>query len=186
MKIIKTLCRIIQYIVIILIILFVLIALTTIAFPKSSGFLGYKIYTVVSESMKPELTIGDVILVKEVSPQGINIGDIIVYQGLEKTFKGRIITHKVVNKVYTQKGFLFTTKGTNNDLEDPEIMEDQIYGVVEYKMVIPSLIRKAMNSVVGFILIIGLPLLAMMLSESKELRELLRNRKKRGEDKEDE
>lgn len=186
-RILKTLCRTIQNIIIILIILFVLIALTTIAFPKSSGFLGYKIYTVVSGSMEPELNIGDVMLVKDVPSESINIGDIVVYQGLAEQFRGRIITHKVVNKVYTDGEFIFTTKGTTNVLEDPKVSEEQIYGKVIYVMIIPSLIRKAMNSMVGFIFIIGLPLLAMMLFESKELRELLGNKKKKGgDDKDDE
>lgn len=181
-KAFKILFKVIEYIIILLILLFAVISLTTILHPQLDGFLGYKIYTVASESMKPELLIGDVILVKHVEPQKIDVGDVIVYKGLVDQFNGKIITHKVVKKINEDGKYIFTTKGTANVLEDPDISEDQIYGVVVYKLIVPSLIKKAMSNTVGFILIIAIPMLAMMLFESKELKELLRIRKEKGDE----
>lgn len=112
---------------------------------------GYRIYTVVTQSMYPEYQVGDILISKETKPNEIKVGDNVVYLGEVDDFKDKIVTHKVINiKEDDETGKLnFTTKGLNNIIEDPEIGEDQIYGVVVYKTIFLSFISRIMTSMVG-------------------------------------
>lgn len=112
---------------------------------------GYRVYTVVTQSMFPEYRVGDILISKEVNPNGIKVGDNVVYLGKKDDFKDKIVTHKVLSINEDEKtGKLnFVTKGINNIIEDPEISEEQIYGVVAYKTIFLSFISRIMTSMVG-------------------------------------
>ncbi len=107
---------------------------------------GFRVFMIVSESMKGEYDIGDILVSKNVSADKIEIGDNVTYLGEEKELKGLIITHKVVNKYEKDGEFIFVTKGLINEVEDPEIKYDQIYGKVVYKTIILSFIARMMNN----------------------------------------
>lgn len=112
---------------------------------------GYRIYTVVTQSMYPEYKVGDILVSKETKPSEIKVGDNVVYLGEKDDFKDKIVTHKVVNikKDLDSNKLIFTTKGLNNIIEDPEINEEQLYGVVVYKTIFFSFISRIMTSMVG-------------------------------------
>lgn len=115
------------------------------------SFGGYRIYTVVTQSMFPEYRVGDILVSKEVKPSDIKIGDDVVYLGEKDDFKDKIVTHRVVSvrkDIETNK-LIFTTKGLNNIIEDPEIDEYQLYGKVVYKTVFFSFISRIMTNMVG-------------------------------------
>lgn len=115
------------------------------------SFGGYRIYTVVTQSMFPEYRVGDILVSKEVKSSDIKIGDDVVYLGEKDDFKDKIVTHRVVSvrkDIETNK-LIFTTKGLNNIIEDPEIDEYQLYGKVVYKTVFFSFISRIMTNMVG-------------------------------------
>ena len=107
---------------------------------------GVRVFMIVSESMKGEYEIGDILISKSVPPEEINIGDNVTYLGEKGPLKGIIVTHKVVEKMETGGTVYYTTKGIANDIEDPRIGYDQIYGKVIYKTIILSAIAKLMNN----------------------------------------
>ena len=76
------------------------------------GFLGYRIYNVVSESMEPALPVGSIIYSKTVEPSGLEEGDIIVFNN-----NGMTVTHRVVRNDTDAKELI--TKGDANPQEDP-------------------------------------------------------------------
>ena len=107
---------------------------------------GFRVFMIVSESMKGEYEIGDILVSKYVSEDKIHVGDNVTYLGEEQEMKGLIITHKVVRK-YKQDGkTIFVTKGLINEVEDPEITYEQIYGKVIYKTFVLSFIARMMNN----------------------------------------
>lgn len=119
---------------------------------------GYRVYTVVTRSMEPEYKVGDILISKEVDPSEIKVGDNVVYLGKKDEFKDKIVTHEVI-KITKDKetGKLnFITKGINNIIEDPEINEDQLYGVVAYKTIFLSFISRIMTSMVGCFIIFAI------------------------------
>lgn len=168
-KIMKIINRIIEIIFTVFIILFCLIVVCQRFLQKENSFFGYRIFTIVTESMKPELEVGDIILVKEVESNEIKIGDTITYQGMSDELNGKIITHKVVNLIKENNKNIFYTQGVNTSTIDPAVYEDQIYGVVKYKFIVLSLIYKIITNTVGFILLIVLPLSYIFIMELKTI-----------------
>jgi len=80
-------------------------------------------YTVMSGSMSPALSPGDLVIVKVIAPSIINIGDVVTVKSGEFTY-----THRVVEKL---EGDLFRLKGDANEEPDQDLVEaSQIVGKV--------------------------------------------------------
>ena len=133
-KIIKTVLIILyQILVIMALILTMVIVLQRIS-ANNQSIGGYKIFRVITGSMEPEYEVGEVVISKEVNPKDIKVGDDIVYLGRVGEYSGKIIMHNVVAVDTDENGdLIFHAKGLqSNSVEDPQIREDQIYGVVTY------------------------------------------------------
>ena len=130
------------------------------------SFFNYRMFTVVSESMKPKYDIGDVLIAKEVEPSEVKVGDTISYQGMHGDLANKVITHQVVKIEVDENGkYLFHAKGLANIVEDPVLTEDQLYGVVVYKSFILSLVYRIVGTSIGFYLFIIVPILYIIGSE---------------------
>lgn len=93
----------------VLVILVVLFAVLLVG----ARLVGLKVYTVVSGSMEPTYSVGDLIYVKEVAPQSIEVGDPITFVMNEDLM---VATHRVV--AIDAANQRFTTKGDANEVED--------------------------------------------------------------------
>ena len=130
---------------------------------------GFRIFRVISLSMKPEYNINDILLVKECKPEEIKKGDNIAYKG-EIDKKEVVITHKVMDIEKSEEGnLLFHTRGIANNVEDPIVRSSQIYGVVVSKMYIFSIVNKIINNMYGFIILVFIPLIVLIIKNWKEL-----------------
>lgn len=103
---------------------------------NTPSLFGHSILRVSSESMEPELNIGDIIMVKRVDPSTLKKGDVITYKGTEGPVAGKMITHQIVSEPYEEGGvYYFTTRGIKEGaIDDPEINDSQILGKVLYKI----------------------------------------------------
>ena len=95
---------------------------------------GTPMVVVISDSMEPNLLIGDLLFLRGTDPDYIEEGDIIVFdaRGLPKWdhAPAEPIVHRVIAK-RDDNGWFFLTKGDNNDLHDPAwVPETRIIGVV--------------------------------------------------------
>lgn len=75
-----------------------------------------------------------------------------------KILRGKIVTHKIIEKREENGKLFFTTKGIANEEADPEISEDQIYGKIVYKTIILSFISKIINNIYAFYFLIFIPI----------------------------
>lgn len=106
---------------------------------------------VLSGSMEPELSVNDVIIVRESESYGIN--DIVAYDN------GReIIVHRIIEK----NGDTLTTKGDANNTSDEPISTEAVRGKVVLSIPYAGAVVKIIRSPVGIILII---LTAFLLTE---------------------
>ena len=113
------------------------------------------IFQVVTESMTPEYKVGDIIVVKKTNAESIKIGDDVTYLGTDSSVKDLRITHRVIDKALIDGKYHFITKGIANDIEDPEINEDNIYGKVIYKTIVYSFLGRLMtNTAIYYIVFI--------------------------------
>ena len=134
-------------------------------FDNSLTIGGFRIFTIVTGSMEPEYGILDVIVSKEVESSKINVGDDVVYLGSEGTFRDKIVTHRVIEKRIDDDKVFLLTQGIASDYVDPEISEDQVYGVVLFKSHVLSFVSKLLSHPFGFVLLILVPGCILFVTE---------------------
>ncbi len=111
------------------------------------------IFEVVSESMTPEYKLGDIIVTKKVDPSSLKVGDDVTYLGEKDEMKGMTITHRIIEKREDNGKYYFVTKGTANEIEDPEINEDNLFGKVIYHTILFSFVGRLMTNIVVYYLV---------------------------------
>lgn len=93
----------------ILVVLVVVLAALLVGF----RLFGYQVYNVISGSMEPTYSVGDLLYVKAVDPDSIQVGDPITFVLNEDLV---VATHRVV--AIDAENRLFTTKGDANEHAD--------------------------------------------------------------------
>lgn len=157
-KVIKKILNILKVIILILLILFALFTVYQKVFPNNPSAFGFRTYSIITKSMEPVLKKGDVILVQERNTSSYKVGDIITFKGTSGDLKGKIVTHEIVGIKLENGKNIFYTKGIQNISEDPAVYENEILGKYIYKFKFFSLIERIMDTKIGFILIIIIPL----------------------------
>jgi len=132
---------------------------------ETPSFFGYNLYYILTGSMEPELSAGDIIVGKKVDTSVLSVGDVVVYGGLEGETKGKIITHKITDILTEGGDTVFITKGTANVISDPPVKPDQIISRMEFKVPFAGAVFSLVNSRWGFFVIIILPLGFLLAGE---------------------
>lgn len=99
-------------------------------FLMGSRIMGYQCYTVISGSMEPEYSVGDLIYVKKVDVNTIEVGDDITFVLNEDLV---VATHRVVR--VDAENQRFYTKGDANEIEDSEPVHfNNVIGVPKFSI----------------------------------------------------
>lgn len=109
----------------VLVVLMVLCAV----FLMGSRLLGYQCFTVISGSMAPKYNVGDLIYVKEVDVNSIEVGDDITFLLNEEL---KIATHRVIG-IDAEKQYFYTQGLTNNTVDDP-VHFNNVIGVPQFSI----------------------------------------------------
>lgn len=150
----------------IFLVLLVLVILTGIQrFSNQGNFFGYRIYTVASNSMIPIYSIGDTLLIKDVPASKIKVGDAVTYMGEASGLKGMIITHQVQKIEVIDGKIQFHTKGIANEIEDPIVYEDQVFGKVVHKFTFLSILGKITSSMTSMMFFLTIPIAILIAIE---------------------
>lgn len=141
------------------------------------SFFGYKNFIIVSKSMENTINKNDVIIVKEVPEDEINVDDIIAFYQ-----NGEIITHRIIREENIEGNIKYVTKGDNNKHEDKEkVSYSQIEGKYLFKISgFGTIIHILQNRITIIILIIILILNCLYgynLKRKKEIRKQKRRNK---------
>ena len=164
-KFIKILFSIIKIIVWVFILCIVAIILIQRIFDNKVSIGDYRMFTIVTGSMKPDYDIYDVVIVKNTALKDIKVGDDVTYEGAEGSFDGKIVTHRVIDVEKEKNEYIFTTKGMANDTADPLVKGNQIYGVVTYKPALLSFLSHVLNNSYGFYFLIFVPVAFLIFLE---------------------
>lgn len=123
------------------------------------GFLGYKPFIVLSGSMEPVFDLGDLVLVRETQPESLQVGDIISFREGES-----VITHRVKEIIEEEGQRKFVTKGDNNNVEDRiAVTENKLEGRYLFKVSGLGNFAIFMQTPMGMLIFIALPLTAFIL-----------------------
>jgi len=110
----------------VLVILMVLCAV----FLMGSRLIGFKCYTVISGSMEPQYSVGDLLYVKKVDVNTIKVGDPITFVLNEDLV---VATHRVIKIDTAEKHFY--TKGDANDIADNDPVHfNNVIGVPQFSI----------------------------------------------------
>lgn len=93
-------------------------------FLVGSRLLGYRVFNVISGSMEPTYSVGDLIYVKDVDPNTVTVGTPITFVLNEDLV---VATHRVVE--IDAKNQRFYTKGDRNDTVDAPVHFNNLIGV---------------------------------------------------------
>lgn len=99
-------------------------------FLMGSRLLGYRVFNVISGSMEPKYSVGDLIYVKAVDVNSIQVGDDITFILNEDLV---VATHRVVRIDAEKKHFY--TKGLANEIEDNDPVHfNNVIGVPQFSI----------------------------------------------------
>jgi signal peptidase len=95
--------------------------------------------------MEPRFPPGTLVIIKPADVGTIEVGDVITYQ--IESGKPGVVTHRVVGLTTGGDGsVLFTTKGDNNDAEDPaQVLPVQVQGKLWYSVPWIGYVSTAVN-----------------------------------------
>ena len=160
-KILKIIGNIIYTIIFIIVLFILIIAILQRTTNNEITLFGYRIFVVATGSMAPEYNVGDVLVSKEVDSATIQVGDDIVYEGKEGSFKDKIVTHRVIMIEKENENYRIQTKGIANTKADPEITQNEVIGKVIYKMELLSLLQRAMSNNYVFYFVVFVPIVLL-------------------------
>lgn len=128
------------------------------------NFFGFKAFIVLTGSMEPEISSGDVVIVNDVKQQDLKAGDIITYSvGTSK----QTVTHRIINIVQKNGKTYYQTKGDNNNSTDSDLVEyEKILGTVRFTFGKVGTIINALKTT-GGIAFVALILLVSWVHSSK-------------------
>ena len=142
---------------------------------KVPDFMGYKPFIVLSGSMEPVFASGDLVLVKEISPDSLKEGDIIAFRE-----GNAVVTHRIMTITAEDGVRQYITKGDNNNVEDRiAVTDDKIEG--KYLLNVDGLGNAAMfmQTPLGMVIFIALPLILFILYDIFRRRYYERREKER-------
>ncbi len=136
MKIFRNILNILGTVLLIILIAVIIVMFNARISGEAPNVFGYQVFRVSSGSMEPTLMIGDVIIVKDVDPDKIEIGDIVTYKGEVGDLDDKFITHQIIATPELVDGeYEFQTQGTaQGTVPDPIWYEDQLIGVYVCKV----------------------------------------------------
>lgn len=136
-KVLKKIITVLPYIFFAITLLLIIQIVVALSNKTTPSVLGYSVFSVESPSMEPEYMTGDLVFVKLVEADEINLQDVITFHRSDKP--EIIITHRVISITEIDGKRYFTTLGDNNHgiINDWEtsFSEDLLIGKVTGKSV---------------------------------------------------
>jgi signal peptidase len=125
---------------------------------KVPSFMGYKPFIVLSDSMNPGISAGDLVLTKEADTDTLKVGDIISYRVGDS-----VITHRITGITEKDGTLSFTTKGDANDADDAKPIDaTMIEGTMLLNIPKFGNVALFMQTPAGMLICIGVPVLLLV------------------------
>lgn len=124
---------------------------------------GYCPLIVLTDSMSPEIAMGDLIICREVDPQQVKVGDVISF--FDPAGNGSsVVTHRVIELVTEDGVTKWRTKGDNNNTEDTEAvpMENLVGMYTNVRLAGAGNVAMFLQTVPGLIVCVVCPLVLLV------------------------
>lgn len=115
-----------------------------------------QILVVLSSSMQPTFTAGDVIITVDTPVSLLKTNDIITYHSPDNT--NQLVTHRIVHTINTNTGLAFQTKGDANEQPDRDMVSaDKVVGRMVVSIPYVGAVAQVSRSSVGYVLLVLIP-----------------------------
>lgn len=139
--------------------LFVGIIVLFAVFLMGSRLVGYQVFNVISGSMEPEYSVGDLIYVKKVNTEDIKVGMPITFVLNEDLV---VATHRVVEVDAENQHFY--TKGDANEIADSEPVHfNNVIGVPQFRIPLLGYVSDFIQNPPGTYITVGVGALLIVL-----------------------
>ena len=117
---------------------------------------------VLTDSMYPEISAGDLIICNTAEPEEIQVDDVISF--FDPMGSGTsVVTHRVLEIVTEDGEISFRTKGDNNNAEDTALVPaDNLIGIYQNRIAMVGHVAMFMQTTPGLILCVVCPVLLMV------------------------
>ena len=152
MAILKKIWNVTSTVIVILIVL-------CAVFLMGSRLIGYRCYTVISGSMEPTYSVGDLLYVRAVSPSSIKVGDPVTFIVNEEL---DVATHRVV-RIDAENSRLYT-KGDANEIEDNDPVHfNNVIGVPSFSIPKLGYVSNFVQTSPGMYITLGIGIVMIVL-----------------------
>ncbi len=127
-----------------------------------AGFL--QVFVVLSDSMQPTFTAGDVIVTVDTPARLLRVNDVITYRSPEN--RDCFVTHRIVNISNNREVLSFQTKGDANEQWDQyDVTFDKIVGRMVVTIPLIGYLASLSHSVLGFLFLVLAPGIVVICGE---------------------
>jgi signal peptidase len=127
---------------------------------------GWRVDTVFSGSMEPQLKAGGVVITRPVEADEIKVGDTITFYS---PLSQKLTSHRVIT-VEEGSAFYFQTKGDTNEDADPFILPAQnVVGKVCFHLPYLGYVAQFIKTPLGLLLTLCLPGLVIIILEMRNI-----------------
>lgn len=173
---IKILYNILFYSFLIIFIAFLLLGFIANKSDCGASIGGYRVYDILTGSMSPTINPGNLVVVKEISPNEVKINDVITFKS---DITNNVTTHRVIKIINNNGESEFITKGDANNAQDPMPLNERLLvGKVIFQIpYLGGILRSIQNNkiilVFGFLFVI---FTSFILDKGKKWRMVLNNK----------
>lgn len=159
------------FIVLLLVIILIVFYIFRVKFLANNDQLGevrVNFYTILTQSMYPNIQAGDIVVTLKDEQDIYNTGDVITF--VSDANGGIVVTHRIV-EVFNMNGeYSYKTKGDNNNTSDNEVISgDNVLGKVVVKVPKAGYIQQFMVTKTGWIVAVILPCLGIVIYDIMKL-----------------
>ena len=134
---------------------------------KTIDYIGFKSFVILTPSMEPIINVNDMIIVRNIKEENVDVGDIITFEVYVRQFDKEVfITHYVADIVNEGDKIIYKTQGASADIgeydlwldkdgHEIEITYEDIVGVYAFKLPNFGLLSRVLQDpyMLGFIII---------------------------------
>ena len=181
-KVLNILFKIMYDVLICFCILLIIVVVWQRVTDSNKSIYGYRLFRIISGSMVPEYNIDEVVVCKEVDTRTLKIGDIVVYRGRVGELNNKLVMHEIIDITNNNGELIFSVKGIQNLLGDPNVSSSQILGKVIFKSsLLTYLYALATHTSSAFIIVMILVINVFIafLPTKKEAKKIIERRNKK-------
>lgn len=139
---------------------------------KVPSFFGWKPFIVLSGSMETQISVGDIVIMKEIDTSQLKKGDIIAFKTNDI-----VITHRIDDIIEENGNVKYITKGDNNNTRDEgTVLPEQVEGIFICNIHRLGNLAIFIQTPIGMIICLSIPIILIIIigiADSKKNAEVI-------------